>query len=101
MSGTLLCFAIGFTTARVVSGASAFDVLDRPTARQLLDAEARMPYETKYRGGPAVLTPQHSVTSKQSTLHDIFLVPHTHDDVGWLYTVGGCKRVPSIQIAAK
>ena len=56
---------------------------------RVTDAAARLPYERKYGGNSiseCVLT---EPIRREESLHEIFLVPHTHDDVGWLYTIGG------------
>lgn len=81
-----------------VGSVSQFDQVDLPL-EQLSDTDARAPYHRKYSGFDALPTPGSCSEEEASLLkisaaenlphHEIFLVPHTHDDVGWLYTVGG------------
>ena len=64
---------------------------------KLSDAYGRTVYESRY-GGPhhngADCATERDVAAEREVLeadgvHEIFLVPHTHDDVGWQLTVAG------------
>ena len=56
---------------------------------RVTDAAARLPYERKYGGNSVSECVLTEPIRQEDSVHEIFLVPHTHDDVGWLYTVGG------------
>ena len=79
-----------------VLGVSRYDFAHHAATR-VDDETARKPYAQRFGGQHASSCVgdrsedgvSADVTSGDGTLHEIFLVPHTHDDVGWLYTPAG------------
>ena len=74
-----------------VLGVSRYDFAHHAATR-VDDETARKPYAQRFGGQHASSCVgdrsedgvSADVTSGDGTLHEIFLVPHTHDDVGWL-----------------
>ena len=72
-------------------GKSRFDT-PAHSATSTTDAASRVAYEQKYGGEhicAAAASEPHSggSTAGAHPIHEIFLVPHTHDDTGWQVTV--------------
>ena len=72
-----------------IDAASKYDSLIK-TSNHLSQSEMLKWYNEKYSGSAKITCAEPSKTKQQDNkLHQIFLLPHTHDDVGWQYTVFG------------
>jgi len=72
-----------------IDAASKYDSLVK-TSNHLSQSEMLKWYNEKYSGSAKTTCAEPSKTKQQDNkLHQIFLLPHTHDDVGWQYTVFG------------
>ena len=64
-----------------------------PTSPKLSDSDMLQFYTEKYAGAPVTQCAQPiakvKTTTENTGRHQIWLLPHTHDDVGWQYTVFG------------
>ena len=87
---------MSFTVACVLA-ASRHDAPVAPAAARATDEEARAPYLHRYGGSTrdascAIGSNEEAdavAVAAGPSVHEIFLVPHTHDDVGWKWTVRG------------
>ena len=96
MLGWRLFFLLACVLWASVEAKSARDLPGPPSRERPTQADMRAMYEKRY-GGP-VLTQceidQHerdapTLPEDDGTVHEIWLQPHTHDDVGWEWTVRG------------
>eukprot|EP00039_Didymoeca_costata_P024844 m.11690 g.11690 ORF g.11690 m.11690 type:complete len:1093 (+) comp4504_c0_seq1:95-3373(+) len=65
-------------------------IMARESCQTDMQREMRESYEKRYKGSEIPVDKRTQDPGKQDDgIHEIFLLPHAHCDVGWLYTVDG------------
>ena len=76
------------------TASSKYDAGSQQASPKLSDSDMLRFYTDKYAGAPVTHCAKPVPKAKTNTetnagLHQIWLLPHTHDDVGWQYTIFG------------